>query len=363
MSRFTIDNIGVIREEGNSYIVDSDAFAEFLRVLLNQAGVPEADARVVSDSLVEADLRGMNSHGIIRLPVYIRRLRAGGFKADAVPEVIRESDGVALLDGKNGLGSVMTMRAMSIAIEKAKTQGIAACGVTNSNHNGEGAFYVQEAIRHDMIGMSFTTGSPIMPVWGGTTPLTGPLPITVGVPADKEHPIVLDAALGMSSRGKILDYLAQGKELPPGWIVDANGEPTTDPKWVNEGGWILPIGGHKGWGLIVICEMLAAVLTGSGVGKELVNLYDDVDTPQGNGQFVIAIDVSHFMPVNMFKSRVDNYIKMVKSSDKAEGVEEIILPGEKEFKNRERAKLDGMKLTKSVLDEVISEARIVGVFQ
>jgi LDH2 family malate/lactate/ureidoglycolate dehydrogenase len=365
MSNATVYNkrsIGVIREEDKAYVVQADVFQTFLADFLISEKVPAADASIVARSLVEADLRGMNSHGIIRLPVYIQRMREGGFKPDASGEVIKDSPGIGLIDGQHGLGSVMSMKAMKVAIEKARTQGIAACGVTNSNHNGEGAFYVLEAIKNDMIGIAFTTGSPIMPVWGGTTRLTGPLPISVGVPALNEYPILLDAALGMSSRGKILDFLARGKELPPGWIVDASGNPTTDPKWINEGGWILPIGEHKGWGLIVMCEILAGVLTGSAIGKDLVNLYDDLDKPQGNGHFMIAIDIAHFMNIDFFKKRVDAYIQMVTASDKAVGVEEIILPGEKEFRNRERAARDGLVLTKSVLDAVLAEASKSGIY-
>src|SRR5690606_19244550 len=218
---------------------------------------------------------------------------------------VGETRSSRLLDGGDGLGAVLTARAMDIAIEKARASGIAAVGIRNSNHNGEGAYYVQRAIRADMIGIATTNGSPIMPVWGGKTPLTGPLPISIGVPTAERLPIVLDAALGMSSRGKILYYAEKGMELPEGWLVDAEGRPTRDPEWVRKGGWILPIGGHKGWGLILACEILSGLLTGGAFGQELTNLYDDLDRPQRNGHFVIAINIAAFTDVAAFKERMD----------------------------------------------------------
>ena len=160
----------------------------------------------------------------------------------AEAKIVRETDGTALLDGDAGLGSVLTARAMEMAIGKAKGRGIGAVGVRNSNHNGEGAFYASQAIEAGMIGIATTNASPIMPAWGGTTPITGPLPITIGVPTGRHPPIIFDAALGMSSRGKILQYAEEGRPLPDGWLVDKDGRPTNDPEWVRNGGWIRVLG-------------------------------------------------------------------------------------------------------------------------
>jgi LDH2 family malate/lactate/ureidoglycolate dehydrogenase len=352
---------GIERLDEATYRAEPERLKAFVSRLLEAVKVEPEQARLVADVLVQADLRGMHSHGLIRLPVYLRRLREGGFNAGARGRILRESAATALLDGEHGLGAVMTARAMGIAIAKAREGGIAACGVVNSNHNGEGAYYVLQAIRADMIGIATTTGSPIMPVWGGKTPLTGPLPISVGVPTGSELPIVLDAALGMSSRGKILDHLAKGKELPPGWLVDAAGRPTTDPSWVNKGGWILPIGGHKGWGLILVCEILAGLLTGGRIGRELINLYDDLDRPQGNGQLVIAIDIGAFIDLDAFKARVDGYIREMKGSELAPGFEEIFMPGEIEFRNEARQRAEGIRLGRKVVDEVLEVAAELGV--
>ncbi|WP_108610436.1 Ldh family oxidoreductase [Aminobacter sp. MSH1] len=323
--------------------------------ILAAAGVEEEDARIVADSLVEADARGMNSHGIIRLPVYVDRLLKGGVNARPNFLIVTESDSVTLCDAGDGLGAVATRKAMEIAIEKAKRTGIAATGVRNSNHNGEGARYVRQATSANMIGVATTNSSPIMPAWGGRDPLVGPLPIAFGIPTDGE-PIILDMALGMSSRGKILYYLEKGLELPSGWLVDAEGRPTTDPSWINKGGWILPIGGHKGWGLILICEILSGILTGGAFGKELTNLYERLDHPQRNGHLLIAIDIAKFVELSTFKRRVGEYMSLIKMSRLAPGFDEILVPGEIESRNFERQQIEGITISRSVVEELLNLA-------
>lgn len=351
----------VLARDGDRYRLDATHLEALVAVMLQRVGVPRDDAAIVAESLVAADARGMNSHGVLRLPVYIRRLGEGGFNPIAKVTIVRESEAIALIDGGNGLGSVLTSRAMDVAIGKARGRGIAAVGIRNSNHNGEGAYYVQRAVRHDMIGIATTNGSPIMPVWGGKTPLTGPLPISVGVPAGKERPIILDAALGMSSRGKILYHAEMGMPLPDGWLVDADGRPTNDPNWVNKGGWILPIGGHKGWGLILVCEILAGLLTGGAFGRGLTNLYDHLAEPQRNGHFVIAIDIAAFIDVALFKERMDAYIAIMRASERAPGFEEIIMPGELEFRREARQRREGITLSNAVVEEVFAVARELGI--
>jgi len=347
--------------EDGSYLVDAARLEALVQAMLEKVGVPAQDAALVAGSLVSADARGMNSHGVLRLPVYIRRLQQGGFKPASRGTVIKETAATMLIDGGEGLGAVLTSHAMDIAIEKARQTGIAAVGIRNSNHNGENAYYVQRAIAQDMIGIATTNGSPIMPVWGGKTPLTGPLPIAIGVPAGEALPIVLDAALGMSSRGKILYYAEKGMQLPDGWLVDAEGRPTNDPNWVKNGGWILPIGGHKGWGLILACEILSGLLTGGAFGQELTNLYDDLDRPQRNGHFVIAINIAAFTDVAAFKERMDAYIAIMKASERVPGVDEILMPGEIEFRKEKKQRAEGLTVSRSVIDEVVAVARGLGL--
>ncbi len=340
--------------------VQSKEVCDLATQILVNAGVAEEDAAIVADSLIEADLRGMNSHGIIRLPVYTERLIKGGVTARPNFELVSESPGTALYDAGNGLGAVATSKAMNVAIEKARTTGIAAVGIRNSNHNGEGARYVKQAAAADMIGIATTNSSPIMPVWGGQDPLTGPLPIAFGIPTNND-PIILDMALGMSSRGKILYHLEKGMELPQGWLVDAEGSPTTDPSWINKGGWILPIGGHKGWGLILMCEILSGILTGGSFGRELTNLYDNLDTPQRNGHLVIALNVSSFLDIVHFKERLDEYVSVIKQSKLASGFDEILLPGEIESRKHAQQRTDGISISQSVVNDLFTLAASLNI--
>jgi LDH2 family malate/lactate/ureidoglycolate dehydrogenase len=347
--------------EGDDVRVPVGTLHELIVNMLHGSGVTKDDSQIVASGLVSADARGMNSHGVLRLPVYIRRLREGGVAKTTRMGIIRETAGTALIDGGNGLGAVLTTRAMDLAIGKARETGIAAVAVRNSNHNGEGAPYVLRAIRQNMIGVATTNGAPIMPVWGGRTPMTGPLPLTFGVPAEQELPIVLDAALGMSSRGKILYHAEKKLAVPDGWLVDSSGQPTNDPEWIRKGGWIPPIGGHKGWGLILMCEMLTGFLTGGAIGRELTDLYDSAMEGQRNSHFCLAINVEAFVDPVLFKKRVDSYIRQLKASERAPGVDEIYLPGEIEFKKEKRQRVEGILLTRRVFDEMLASASEIGL--
>ena len=339
------------------YRIDAARLESLVLRMLMRVGVPDEDAVLVAGSLIAADARGMTSHGILRLPVYIKRLQAGGFKADRKGRIVRETQGTVLIDGEDGLGAVLSCHAMDEAMRKARTNGIGAAGVFRSNHNGEGAFYALRAIAGDMIGIATTTGSPVMPAWGGKTKLTGPLPITVGVPAGEELPVVLDAALGMSSRGKILYHAEKNLPVPDGWMVDADGRPTNDADQIRKDGWMLPIGGHKGWGLIVIMEILAGILTGGALGQDAAELFADPSVTQKNGQFMMAINVSAFMDVDRFKRRMDDYIRTVKASELADGVPEIVMPGEPEFRREREQRANGIQLGQKVVESMLAVAR------
>jgi LDH2 family malate/lactate/ureidoglycolate dehydrogenase/quinol monooxygenase YgiN len=329
--------------------------------IFSRAGVPADEARVVANALVEADLRGMQSHGVLRIPIYVEKIRAGGFRAGREGMVVRETAGTALLDAEDGLGQTVSLRAMDIAIDKARVTGIGAVGVLNSNHFGEAAHYVLRAAERDMIGIIATNGSPNMPALGGTTKMTGPLPFTAAVPTGGGQPFVIDAALGVTNRGKLIYLAERGERIPLGWGVDRDARPTDDPARVLDGGWILPIGGHKGFGITMFLEILSGVLTGARVGAEIRDLYNAPrGESQGLGHFCIAIDPSAFMPLDTFKTRMDAMIRMVKSSKLAPGTERMIIPGEPETETRRRRSAQGIPLAKSVLDQLNALARELG---
>lgn len=342
-------------------VVDADALAAFARELFARVGLPAEDAALVAESLVLADLRGMQSHGVLRIPIYVEKIRAGGFQPGTRGRIVRETPGTVLLDGEDGLGQVLTLAAMDSAMAKARETGIGAAGVLNSNHYGEAAYYVMHAARRDMIGIVATNGSPNMPAWGGTTKMTGPLPFTAAVPTLEERPFVLDAALGATNRGKLIYLAEKGEKIPLGWGVDSEARPTDDPGKVLDGGWILPIGGHKGFGITMFIEILSGVLTGALVGSEIRDLYNaGRDRPQGLGHFCIAIDPGAFMPVEDFKRRMDAMIRMVKASRLAPGVDRMTIPGEPEFDTEAVRRRDGIPLARSVLERLNELARELG---
>jgi LDH2 family malate/lactate/ureidoglycolate dehydrogenase len=343
-------------------VVDALKLEAYVAEIFDHGGVPRDEAGRVADALVSADARGMTSHGVMRVPMYMKKVRAKGFRAGTKGHVLQETAATMLLDGEDGLGQVITWRAMEEAIRKARTAGVGVVGVTRSNHYGEGAYYALEAIRHDMIGILTTNGSANTPPHGGRSMVAGNLPLTVGVPANKELPILLDMAMCASSKGKVAYAAKKGDQIPAGWAVDANGQATVDPQKVLDGGWILPIGGYKGWGMIMILDVLSGVLTGGPMGPEVTDLFIGApETPQGLGHFVLALNIAAFMPVSDFKRRMDQRIRSIKDSERLPGVDEILMPGERELTLERERRAHGIPLSVAVLDQVAAVAKELGV--
>jgi LDH2 family malate/lactate/ureidoglycolate dehydrogenase len=321
--------------------------------LLLAADVPPAHADLVAEALVEADVRGMTSHGLMRLPVYIRRIQSGGIDPHAIGVIESETASAVMIDGQAGLGQVIAMRAMKEAVARARKTGVGIAGVRNSNHFGEAAYYVQPAIDAGMIALVTTNGSPNMPPWGGVTHMIGTLPLAVGVPAGEAAPVVLDMALGAVSKGKILNAAKTGATMPDGWGVDKRGVPTNDPQVVLDGGWTPPIGGHKGFGLLVALEVLAGVLTGAAVGPDIGDLYGADDQPQDLGHFLMAIDIATFVPTELFGDRMDRMISRFKSSELVPGVDKIRMPGEVELDTAALRRRTGIPMSDEVMNELV----------
>lgn len=343
-------------------LIPAETLGRFLRAVMRAAGLPETEAGIMAEALLRADLRGMHSHGAVRVPIYVAKIRAGGFRPGLAGRVLKDGPAVRLIDAQDGIGQVFAMRAMDEAIGKARGQGIGACGVINSNHFGEGAPYVLRAAEAGLVGLIATNSAAIMPVWGGRVPMTGPLPVTIAAPAGRHPPFVLDAALGATSRGKLLVAAAEGRKVPPGVGTDAAGRPTDDPRAILDGGAILPIGGHKGWGIILALEILSGVLTGGALGAELHDLFDpDRGAPQRLAHFAIAIDVAHFMLVEAFRARMDALIDGIKASERAEGVEEILIPGEIEHRRESERRRTGVPLGPGLIAELDALAAELGV--
>lgn len=337
--------------------------AEYLRKLgaavLDKVGVPVEDAKVIIDSLVETDLRGVHSHGMLRLRGYVGRLTKGGINPNPNLQVVTETEGTAVIDGGNGFGQVVSHRAMSIAIDKSKAAGVGIAGVRNSDHFGACAHWAQMALPHDMIGIATTNGGPIMAPWGGLTPTTGNDPIGVAIPAGEELPIVLDMATSVVAGGKLDLAIRRGEKIPKGWALNAQGEPTDDPAEARAG-LVLPIGEYKGYALTLVFEVLAAVLMGANFARQVVR-HESQEPVRNVGHFFQAINIAAFMPVDDFKARVDNLIKQMKSSKLAPGFDRIYLPGEPEHEKRERYLNDGIPMLSSVIADLNVLADTYGI--
>ena len=337
--------------------------AEYLRKLgaavLEKAGVPVDDANVTINSLVETDLRGVHSHGMIRLPGYVGRLKKGGINPNPNVQVATESEGTAVIDGDNGFGQVVSNLAMGIAIEKSKAVGVGIAGVHNSGHFGACAHWAQMALPHDMIGIATTNGGPIMAPWGGVTPTMGNDPLGVAIPAGEELPIVLDMATSIVAGGKLDLAIRKGEKIPKGWALNAQGEPTEDPAEARAG-LVLPIGEYKGYALTIVFEVLAAVLMGANFARQVVR-HESAKLVRNVGHFFQAINIAAFMPVAEFKARVDNLIQQMKSSKLAPGYDRIYLPGEPEHEKRARYLKEGIPMLSSVIADLIALAAELGI--
>jgi len=291
-------------------------------------GIAAADARSIAELMVRADLQGSEGHGVFRLPQYVRRIQGGAVNLKPKIRVEREAAGMALVDGDNGMGHLVMRFATEKAIEKAKSAGVAWVGVKWSNHAGPASLYAAMPMAQDMIGLYLAVGNANhLPAWGGLDMLLSTNPIAVAVPAGEEPSIVLDMATTVAAYGKVKTKAQRGETMPEGWMMDRQGRPLTDPKRSNEG-FLLPIGGYKGYGLALIFGLLAGTLNGAAMGRDVVDFNADDVTATNTGHVIVAIDVAAFQPVAEFKKAVDALARDLHNSERLPGVDRIRLPGE-----------------------------------
>lgn len=323
---------------------------QFCAALFMKAGAAPSHAQMVAESLVQADLRGVDSHGVVRTDIYLRRLEAGMINLNATMP-IRMDGAIALLDGQNHFGAVVGNKALDAAIEATKRYGYGVVGVKGSNHFGTCAYYLLKAVKHDVIMFVFSNASQTMPPTGGIRPFIGTNPFSVGIPAGKYQPFILDMATSVVARGKIISAAQKGESIPLGWAIDKQGNPTTDPKLALEGS-VLPLGGAKGYGISMFIDILCGVLTGAGFGKYVNNMYENWEEPQNVGHFFIGLDISKFMPLEQFKARIDQYFDEIKAEPTAPGTKEILIPGELEHRSTLERMRNGIELPLKVEREL-----------
>ncbi len=311
--------------------------------------------------MAEADLQGSDGHGVIRLPQYVKRIRAGGINTQPKIRVVSERAAMAVVDGDNGMGHLVMSYAVDLAIDKARTAGVAWVGARASNHAGPASLYVRKAVEQNMIALYFAVGNANhLPPWGGSEMLLSTNPIAVGLPAGDEPAVVLDMATTVAAYGKVKAKAKRGEQMPEGWMIDRNGKPLLDPKRAEEG-FLVPIGGHKGYGLALIVGVLAGTLNGAAMGRDVVDFNHDHVTPTNTGQSVLVIDLSAFGEPSMFKGALDHLVKDIRNSEKLPGVEQIWLPGEQSHQKKQRYAVQGIPLPAGQVDELNALALDLGI--
>jgi ureidoglycolate dehydrogenase (NAD+) len=331
--------------------VRDDRLREVVSGIFRALGVAEAEE--ISDHLVLANLRGVDSHGVSRVGIYVERLELGLVSKQTRLEVVRETPVSALLDGGNGPGIVVASRAMELAMEKARENGIGAVCVRRSNHCGMLAAYTQRATQRGLISLATTSAPANMAPWGGSERFFGTNPLSYGVPSGEEIDIIFDMATSNVSRGKIILAAKNGQKIPLGWAIDRTGTETTDSEAALEG-LVLPLGGAKGYGLAFFVEVISSILSGANFGPHIPPLYDNYDGEQDVGHFFLAMRPDLFTLMEEFTGRMDRMIREVREVKVAEGHERIYLPGEIELEKEKERRRDGIPLSKEVLDELAS---------
>jgi L-2-hydroxycarboxylate dehydrogenase (NAD+) len=342
--------------------VAASSIAALIKDAMMAVGVPGADAAKIAELMLEADLTGADAHGVFRLPQYIRRIKAGGVNPNPNITMEQTAPATAMVDGDNGMGHLVMQRAVDTAIALAKENGVAWVGARRSNHAGAAGTYAAMALPHDMIGIySAVANANHMPAWGAAESLLSTNPIAIAVPAGEEPPVVLDIATTVVSYGTVKAYKLQGKPMPEGWMIGAkDGTPITDSAQSGDG-LLMPIGGHKGSGLALVLGLLAGVLNGAAFGREVVDFNADDESACNTGHFIIALDVSRFLPIAAFKAQIDRQLRELKSSPVLPGFDEIRLPGEQRRARRAERAANGVPVFAEVveqLDKLATELKI-----
>jgi ureidoglycolate dehydrogenase (NAD+) len=318
----------------------------FASDLLEAVGVTSPHHESVAEALVRADLRGVDSHGVARLEPYVRHFEAGGFNPDPDVQTQRRNECAIATDADNGPGQVAAKMTMERLISLARESGVAVGTVKNSNHFGTAAYYTEMAAAADCVGIAMTNVPDEVVPFGGTEPYLGTNPIAVSVPMSDEEFVTMDMATSIVAMGKI-DHVAaeKGEEIPAGWAVDDEGEPTTDPTRVRA---LKPMGGAKGYCLAVIVDMLAGLLSEAGQSTETGPLYDDYDEGMGLGHFFLAIDVATMRDIDAFERAVEVFVEGLKRVDTKDGVDEVLYPGEIENRNARENRERGVPINRNV---------------
>lgn len=339
--------------------VDADELSRLATAILEAHSVPTADAELLADSLVQAELWGHSSHGMLRLPWYTARLRSGAMQAVTDVQTVSDTGSLTVLDGQEGIGQVIATRAVTTGIAKAMEHGISGVAVRNSNHFGTAAYFTRRCADEGMVGILATNASPAMAPWGGRQKMVGNNPWSIAVPAGRYSTVVMDIANTAVARGKIYLARERGQSIPEGWAADSMGVPTTDADAAIDG-LILPMGGHKGYVISFMLDILAGVLTGSSYGTDVAGPYQP-EARSGCGHLLLTIDIERLMPRAEFEQRMEDLLDRIKGSAPAEGITEVFFPGEIEARNNIENRRSGLAIPDRTLDSLRELAASSGV--
>lgn len=338
----------------------ASALQAFSCGILQSAGLRDADAAMIAKDLVKANLRGLDSHGVARLPMYVNRIQRGVVNPRPDIVVERKTAAVSLVDGDDGMGLMAAHRATDEACARAFEVGIGLVGVRRSTHFGMGALYALQAIEKGFVSMIFTNSSPAIAMWGGRTTFLGAAPLAAGIPGSSHPPYVMDMSMTVIARGKIRLAAMRGEAIPEGLALDSEGRPTTDAAEAFEGV-CLPFGGIKGSVLATLMDLLAGAFTGANFAGDVKNLYFDHSEPQNVGHLIFAIRPDLFMALDAFESRMDTFYERIKALPRAEGCEEVLLPGEPEARREAVLLREGIPVTDNVVSDLRDLADELGV--
>ncbi|MFD3522304.1 Ldh family oxidoreductase [Streptomyces sp. NPDC058653] len=322
-------------------------------------GVPAADACLLADTLVTAELWGHASHGMLRLPWYLDRLRSGATAAAAAPVVVGDNGAVMVLDGRDGLGQVLTSMAVEEGVERARRHGISAVAIRNSDHFGTAAYFTRRAVEQGCVAILATNASPAMAPWGGKEKRVGTNPWSIAAPGGRYGTVVMDIANTAVARGKIYHAQEQSEPIPEGWAADADRVATTDPGRAIEG-LILPIAGHKGYAISFMFDVLAGVLTGSAFGSDVVGPYQPTGR-SGVGHLLICIGIRAMADPAEFEQRMEALVEETKSTPAAAGTREIFVLGEPEIRTAERLRTEAITVADDTWTSLTHIAESTGV--
>lgn len=323
----------------------------FAEKVLEAAGLQPGHASVVADALLQADSRGAASHGLIRLPFLVARLRDGGANADPQFQVVVDAPSISVLDADGALGPLAASRGMELAIAKARETGVGVTTVRNSDFIGTCAHSAMLALTAGMIGMTWTNGHPGMAPWGGRANGIGNNPLAFAIPGGTGAPVVLDIAMSVVAGGKVRHAAKTGNTIPHGWVVDAMGNDTSQPEDFPAGGALLALG-HKGYGLAVVGEVLGGVLAGASILGGIPQWFTATDSRVGNGHFHMALDLARFVPAEQFSQQMDLLRETLGKVERRPGVDEILLPGEAASRREKQARSHGVQLPEAVVADL-----------